>query len=616
MANFLDNMKIKVASKDRVKLDLSSDHISTANFMQYNVAWSKELVPNEKISVNMETFTRLNPMPVPTFGRATVNNRAFFVPFRTVFPGWNDFIEDTKHVGSEGANVITTVPVLSNASIIDYLTNTSLSLNELYTELQDGGNVNTSFGAAVILAYNSEITPDYNIHIGVIEEEDASGEVETINVVVGIKLTAKGRQFVKIMQSLGYNFVPVKDGSEEIVFSALPLLACAKVYADWYYPSAYSQDVNLSNVEMLFNYDNTSEGLEIFSDSLDNIFNLITYVNYDSDYFVSAWDKPYAPNDDGSSSSFDLDDPTSSVEVTYNSSDSAPAMTISADNKITQWGLTALKSLTDYIKRHQLVGSRALDRYMARFGINLASEKLKRSVYIGTATTPIKFGDVTSTSSTDGAALGDYAGKGLGYEQSSFEFETDEYGIMIIVSTIQPKAGYYQGFDRNVLHITKTDYWTPEFDNLGVQAIARGEVFIPTYSDADQSAIDNLPLYTEGIFGWTPRYAEYKIGRDRLTGDFRYNSMNVGTEAWHTMRELDYGTNVADIVHNVDFVRGIDAGQYSRIFYQTDADAADKFNVIYSFNVASWSPMKSLFDTYEFDGGREVSMDVNGVKMN
>ena len=51
--------------------------------------------------------------------------------------------------------------------------------------------------------------------------------------------------------------------------------------------------------------------------------------------------------------------------------------------------------------------------------------------------------------------------------------------------------------------------------------------------------------------------------------------------------------------------------------YNTDAEAADKFNVIHHFEIASWSPMKSLFDTYEFDSkGESVTADVNGVKMN
>ena len=45
MASFLDKLKIKTAVDNHVGLDLSCQHISTANFMQMNVAWAKELVP-------------------------------------------------------------------------------------------------------------------------------------------------------------------------------------------------------------------------------------------------------------------------------------------------------------------------------------------------------------------------------------------------------------------------------------------------------------------------------------------------------------------------------------------------------------------------------------------
>ena len=101
-----------------------------------------------------------------------------------------------------------------------------------------------------------------------------------------------------------------------------------------------------------------------------------------------------------------------------------------------------------------------------------------------------------------------------------------------------------------------------------------------------------------------------------LTGDYRYNRINTGEEAWHTLRTVNY-EKASDIVHTSDFVKGLDADQYSRIFYSTDAKAADKFRVIHHFDIASYAPMKPLFDTYEFeDKGSEVQVDANGVKMN
>ena len=43
MASFLDKIKVNTAIDNRNKLDLGCDHITSANFMQYNVAWCKEL---------------------------------------------------------------------------------------------------------------------------------------------------------------------------------------------------------------------------------------------------------------------------------------------------------------------------------------------------------------------------------------------------------------------------------------------------------------------------------------------------------------------------------------------------------------------------------------------
>lgn len=627
MANFLDKMKVKVATKNQVKLDLSCDHISTANFMQYNIAWTKELVPNEKISVNMETFTRLNPMPVPTFGRAAINNRAFFVPFRTIMPAWTDFITDTTHVGSDETGVVTRVPAIQNVTLSEFFfTPNEYQLQVLMDQGGDARDLNgTELGISniileggmtpVVARIDTDVDePDFVAVIASIYDEEFGADNY---VYVPVKLTAFGRQVLKILNSLGYQIYPniLSDG-DEVSYSALPILAIAKVYCDWYYPSAYAQNDLVTRVEQLFNNDFIN-AFNLSHSNLLDIFNLVAYVNYDSDYFVSAWDKPYAPNDDTISSDYSLVDPNNGANiVSYEAQSGAPGLE-AGSGIITQWAVDALKRVTDYIKRHQLVGSRALDRYMARFGVNLSPEKLKRSVYIGSGSTAIKFGDVTSTSSTEGAALGQYAGKGIGYDNNSFDFETDEYGIMIIVSTIQPKTGYYQGIDRNLFHTQKADYWTPEFDNLGVQGISKSELFVPTsgydtiYESSEMSASD-LHL---GLFGYIPRYAEYKVGRDRLTGDLKLPSVDVSGSSWHTLRKVDYSEGI-DIVHNIDFVRGIDAGQYSRIFYNVDADENDKFNVIYSFDIASWSPMKPLFDTYEFDGGQKVSMDVNGVKMN
>ena len=581
MASFLDKLKIKTATDEHVKLDLSSQHISTANFMQYNVAWAKELVPKEKVNVFMETFTRLEPLPVPTYGRGNINNRAFFVPFRTIFPAWNDFITDTRHdfnvAGSTSgvSKLVTKVPTVTNYVLLSFLISTD--------------------NATVVSSTNKyDIVTSDQKHI---------------------RFNARGRQILKQLQSLGYNII--YDPTVDTEYSALPILALAKVYCDWYYPSAYTQDTVYSTVNGLFTYNsiqtiNSSYSFNLSQEHLKAIFNLIANgVNYDSDYFVSAWDNPVNPNDGGFSTDITISSLTTDSNANVKSNEKEPSAQL--NGKLSQYTLNALRSLTDYMKRHQLVGARAMDRYLARFGVNLPAEKLNRSIYIGSQKQGLQFGDVMSTADTETSSLGNYAGKGVSYGDGNFSFDTDEYGMMIIISSIVPTVGYYQGLDRSLKHISKLDYFTPEFDNLGTQPIMKQELYTPVNA---YTMMGDMSTLSTGVFGFTPRYSEYKVGKDRLTGDFRCPAVDTSLDSWHLMREVNYGS-VDNVVHDVDFVRSSDKGQYSRIFYNTDANVSDKFKVIYNFNVTSHSPMKSMFDTYDFEShGKDVVEDVNGVKMN
>ena len=217
MANFLDTIKVKTAVDKRTQQNLSSFHVTTGNFMQFNVAFSRELVPNQSITINHNTFARLQPLPVPTYGRAKIQNRAFFVPFRIVFPAFNDFISDAAHITSEGDSVIyTSVPKISS----QVLTNFFSGVN--YGNLP-GNYVSRNEKPGSIVSANFDYQTTYGQFI---------------------RLSKHGRYCMKILQSLGYQ-VMWEDASgrpsstADVDYSALPLLCLAKVYADWYYPSLY-----------------------------------------------------------------------------------------------------------------------------------------------------------------------------------------------------------------------------------------------------------------------------------------------------------------------------------------------------------------------------------------
>lgn len=552
--------------------NLSCDHITTSNFMEVQPVYYRHLTPvDETLSVTAEAYSRLQPMPIPTMGRAQQNIRAFWIPYRTLFSTWNNFITDT-YDGSPNNSL----PTLSSVVLEEFF---------MLEEMSTGTSLNSDF-----IVNNGSQT-------------------------LYRKFTPFGRKVYKILLSLGYDYTIRDLGA--ISYNAIALLAYFKVINDWYYPSQYVAESPLSSILNGF-YKGTL--ISFTARHLSDAFRYAAAVDmYNPDYFTSAFDHPEGPNVVNNASVIFKDisqSPiTSQVGVTANNT---PTMQIDPDvtpTQITEYGLHTLHALSDYMKRHQLAGSRALDRYLARFGVTLSTEKLNRSTYLGVKSTPLQFSSVESTSSTDSAYLGDYAGKGQSFIQDSFTCNPqNEYGMFLIINTYVPQVGYVQGIDRHNLHLSNYDFFTPEFDALGNQAISKLELLnsVSRYIANSQDVVNQ-------VFGFTPRYSEYKVPRDFLTGDFRVNSVGAANlQAWHLMRLFDDVSDYEQLVHDIDFVSGTDSKQYGRIFYENTKNGSDQIHCIFRFHVNLASHQKQLYDVFDFsnDDGQDIILDTNGVKVN
>ena len=280
MASYLDRERIPVAITDSTKFDLSHVHITSADFMQLSPIMTKEMVPGESLDVQVNTFSRMDVLPVPTYGRCSIKNRAFFVPYRTIFRGWNDFITDAPHANSmnnmeQVGNILTTVPTVTNRALALAFCDPSLGHGYGYDVMGAG-----DAGSLISPVFDAS-SNNYDI-----------AYVDSSNNVKYFGLNALGRQLLKVVESLGYKINWRYD--DNTVYSALPLLAYAKVYCDWYFPSAYTNTDIYNYLLMLCNSDT---GIPAVLDKTDVMRILqFSYVCYDSDYFVSAWDNPVGPN--------------------------------------------------------------------------------------------------------------------------------------------------------------------------------------------------------------------------------------------------------------------------------------------------------------------------------
>lgn len=553
--------------------NLSCDHITTSNFMEVQPVYYRHLTPaDETLTVNAESYSRLQPMPVPTMGRAQQNLRAFWVPYRTIMSSWNNFITDTYD-----GNPQTKMPLL-----------TSREIQRLFAmeEMSTGTGENNL---------------DFIINTG--------------TQSLYYKFTPFGRKVYKVLLSLGYDYTLSNLGN--ITYNALALLSYFKVINDWYYPSQYVANSPLTGI---LNAVYTGSDIILSAEEILKAFQYASVVDmYNPDYFTSAFDNPEGPSVVNNASVIfrDITQQPITTQVGIAPGNNTPVMQVDPDvtpTQLTEYGLHTLHALSDYMKRHQLAGSRALDRYLARFGVTLSTEKLNRSTYIGVKSTPLQFSSVESTSSTESAYLGDYAGKGQSFIQDFFTCNPqNEYGMFLIINSFVPQVGYVQGIDRHNLHLTNYDFYTPEFDALGNQAISKLELYnnIVGYTTHSEDVVNQ-------VFGFTPRYSEYKVPRDFLTGDFRVRSVGADNlQAWHLMRLL-HVDDYQELVHDIDFVSGTDAKQYGRIFYENTENGSDQIHCIFRFHVDLSSHQKPLYDVFDFsnDDGHDIILDTNGVKVN
>lgn len=621
MANFLDKVKVKTATNRTNKFNLSCSHVTTQDMFVQRVCYVRELMPRQTIEVDQSSFIRLAPLDKPFYGSLRMVNRAFFVPFRTIFKSFTEFYTDTPYIDSSGQVArVSTAPYIGTKELEMQLFGTAGGANGLWT------NVTGS----------ADVVPDMVVH-------DNSSDKS-------IKLTPYGRRIVSLLNSLGYTLTgnladDTNDVKTSVNVSVLPIFAFAKVYADWYTDSQY-EFVRNQILSILEKY---SKGGLV---SATDLWILLSYTYnslYDKDYFTAAYDNPLVPND-GTMSSVtipeikDYSKTTSSSassvvvgdsHVVFDSSDNQtpppyiegkssyfgnnPLASFSYRGFVTmlnQFMLDSLKALTDYVRRYQLVGSRTLDRYLSLFGIKLESAKLNRSIYVGKNEFGIDIADVMSTAQTEGALLGDYAAKGVGYQPNQkYSYTADEFGLFMILSTLIPRVGYVQGINRMNLHIDRLDFFQGDFDALGTQAIARCELFNDISTQENFSGM--VSWNANGVYGYTPRFSEYAVPNDFCSGDFRFNSLNTQLKPWHLFRLFNPETESEyDLIEHHDENFDIaQPDQYNRIFNYKE-NGADHFYCVHNFNVVSYMPKKPLFEQYDFEDGATQIMQIGGTNLN
>lgn len=165
-------------------------------------------------------------------------------------------------------------------------------------------------------------------------------------------------------------------------------------------------------------------------------------------------------------------------------------------------------------------------QFVAHYGVSADEDGRWVSDFIGSYDSYVNISEVITTANnnpTEGGTdmnnnVGDIAGKGVGLtEGNKLHFETNQFGVLMCLFSAVPEADYASyGLDANNTSIERFDYFTKEYENLGLEAVPVS--IYNLFKDSDDKPSTQLP------FGYGPRYWKYKTALDKVHGEFNYQA--------------------------------------------------------------------------------------------
>ena len=606
-------MKVKISTANASKKTLHhlpSTHLTTQDVGQICPINILPTTPGDVFHIDLTQLSQSVPTAVKTFGAFYLRTFAFFVFYRVVFFKFEDFLSQSVDSSIDSAFPPFTLWHIYHAMFgMEGTVGTDVSFSSTtfaQLESRDTGTFGNGIDAHFIVE-----NPD-------VPQEDFK-----------FRLTSKGRFLFKILVGLGYE-IPLYLKSNELShinnfrYSLLPLLSFARFFYDWVYPSSY---VNQQGFGYLFDNNFSTNDRDLLIKILD-----VFFVPMEQDFFNSLWLKPNNVSAGStrspehtvtfdSSTTLKIGANNNSAYVRQKNSDytSSPFESTSMTSESLRW----LENLSDFVVRNQIGGQRFREWMKAHFGFVTAPQDSHRSTFLKSFNDSLNFSAVTATSDSGSTLLGDRAGVGNSQGHGKMKFEALEHGFLMFASMVVPSTGYYQGMKPWCGEISSPfDFYTPELDNVGMEAVPYRQIFSSYQRPEDSNALPVTRL--NDAFGFAPRYtAMYKIGYDYLSGDFRLRSRNTNLDAFHTFRDVLWNrTSDNQLANDAQFKQA--DSQYDRIFavnpieeQQYDNPMYDKIETMYLFDVKKYSSQLSVGDSMPIfnKSGRDVTLDNQGQQL-
>lgn len=470
----------RVSSRPTIEMssfDMSHEHKTSLAFGKIAPVFLQEVLPGDKWHISSSAFLRTMPLLSPMMHRLDLKLRFFFVPNRLIWSSWEAFISQGRASYAYGENS---------------------QEKELYVPsfAFDGHNGEN----------NSLLKNTY-------------GNRGSLMDYFGFPLP-KNASGVRVSQLpfRAYHLI-VKE------YFRNNLLDTTNLYYSQVGPEKYGPYDQIVELD-----DKTIQDNSFLQDMLS-----VANLAWENDYFTSASPTPLAVEQSSSAGNYQYSDAVGNPASDYKFSngsvlvDGVPRPELDVQSQkgdgVSVDELRYAYRLQHFLENGLKYGRRYAEQIFAHFGVTSSDSRLQRPEYLGGGSLAVQVSEVTSTAGADEGFLGDLAGRGLavgGFEDITFTSE--EHGFLIGVAYLSPHASYYGGINRTFLRSERFDFAFPEFADLGQQPIFESELDVTNNFELDG---------TREIFGYVPRYSEYKQVMDKFSGE-----MVDTLSYWHLGRDF------------------------------------------------------------------------------
>lgn len=560
----------KVKKPQRSTFSLSHKHETTVNVGDINMLHWNWCFPGDRFKIRYSYLAKFSPMIAPNFSRMRIKSEVFYVPLSDIFDNFHEVIMNYKEESTTRTENGVTITEANNKF-------PSVALNKLACWFMLNRD-NSSGDHDWRLQMHSSVQ-EYAV-ARLLHQVGVPFDITYSSINVGGSTVSNPycslTKYLDDNTGTGASF----NDAGAVPVSLLPFQAYQYVY-NWYYrdsvrspevdiyPNIFSLAASSPLLGFLSSSTPTFAALSIaesqeYRYKINHFFNSVFQIRrrfYRKDYFNTA-----------------VSDPTVGVD------------SLAVPDNIVD--LRKVNQLQKYIEKRALAGNRVAEFIMAHWAFKADNYELGRPILISSSSQNVQISEVLQTSQTtegeSGSAQGTRSGNGNSYGSGNGSFfVAPDYGVLLINMTVVPEISYFSGMPRK-LAINRWEHFAwPEFAQIGMQPIYDFELSFPdtpTRSTTQKLTLEELP-----VFGYAPRYSEFKMELNQVSGE-----MATSLRFWHQSPEFNSKVNLNNnfgIIGFFDYneVNSFDEfntnSYYNQIFAVTDDLVMDHVQVVANFDI-------------------------------